>query len=235
MHEIGCRHDDPSADLEQLGCLPQQFRCVSNVLDDVSEKDGCEFALNIAESLGLEIDLLNPRADAPRSLRQSRILLDADDDAVLLLGQVFGKVPRPAPDVQYRFPIVEEFRALQHLRLPLRCVSEVAPCCTGHDFSPILRDSQGIVSMTSRNSNGPEVLGSKPSSQKRVDRKASSGHCHRNGNGVRRLFQCAYRRRACLDNFKEAVRKMRRRTIVEQEVTSSSIRYPFLEVIEQCA
>src|SRR4030088_85645 len=115
MHEIGCRHDDPSADLEQLGCLPQQFRCVSNVLDDVSEKDGCEFALDFAQSLGLEIGLMYLRTHAPGSLRQSRILLDADDGAVLLHGQVFGQVTGPAPDVQYRFPIVEEFCALQHV------------------------------------------------------------------------------------------------------------------------
>src|SRR5437588_13131900 len=114
MHEIGCRHDDPSVDLEQLGCLAQQLRCVSYVLDDVSEKDGCEFALNFAQSLRLEVDFVNLRTHAPGNLRQSRILLDADYGAFLLQGQIFGQVTGPAPDVQYRFPVFEELRALQH-------------------------------------------------------------------------------------------------------------------------
>src|ERR1022692_694601 len=114
MHEIGRRDDDPSPDLEQRGRLLQQLRCVSNVLDDVSEKYCCEFALNFAESVDLEIDLVNLRTDAPGNLRQSRILLDADYGAVLLHGQIFGQVTRPAPYVQDRFPVVEEFRALLH-------------------------------------------------------------------------------------------------------------------------
>jgi hypothetical protein len=122
---IGARTDiacDVASVHRKLECLPQQLRSVSNVLDDVSEKDGCEFALNIAQSLGLEIGLVYLRTNAPGSLRQSRILLDANHGTGLLHGQVFGQVTGPAPDVQYRFPLSKNLARCSILPLPLPCV-----------------------------------------------------------------------------------------------------------------
>src|SRR5205085_10120242 len=109
--------------LEQPGSLLQQLRCVSHVFDDVSEKNGREFALDFRESIAFEIHFVNLRADAPGDLRQLGILLDAHYGALFLPSEIFGKVSRPASDIQYRFAIVEEFSSLQHVAASLPCVT----------------------------------------------------------------------------------------------------------------